>query len=378
MSKLDINRVKFVSLYEVAQISNGKDHKSLPDGKIPVYGSGGIMRNANQYIYDKESVLIPRKGSIGNIFYVDTPFWTVDTIFYTKIDIDKLIPKFLYYYLKTQHLEDLNIAGGVPSLTKTVLDKIQIPLPPLPIQQEIVKILDNFTEHTTILTAMITTEFTARKKQYKYYLNKLMTFDSDVPMLELCMIGTILRGNGLQKSDFTENGVGCIHYGQIYTYYDTFTYETKSFVSPGLASKLKKIHKGDIIITVTSENVEDVCKCVAWLGEDEIVTGGHTAILKHNQNPKYIAYYLKTEAFFVQKCKIVHGTKVIEVTPKDLQRIQIPVPSLQEQARIVAILDKFDAVINDMSTALTSELSARRKQYEYYRDKLLTFKEVSQ
>ncbi len=77
---------------------------------------------------------------------------------------------------------------------------------------------------------------------------------------------TVIRGSGLQKNDFTENGVGCIHYGQIYTYYGAFTYETKSFVSPALAEKLKKVSKGDLVVAVTSENVEDVCKCVAWLG----------------------------------------------------------------------------------------------------------------
>jgi type I restriction enzyme, S subunit len=168
--------VEYRELGEVAQISNGKDHKQLGDGDIPVYGSGGIMRYADQYIYDNESVLIPRKGSIGNIFYVDTPFWSVDTIFYTRIDIKQIIPKFLYYYLLTQHLEDMNIAGGVPSLTKSALDKVKIPTPPLQIQQEIVRILDNFTELTAVLKAELEAELEARRRQYEYYRDKLLTF----------------------------------------------------------------------------------------------------------------------------------------------------------------------------------------------------------
>lgn len=179
----------------------------------------------------------------------------------------------------------------------------------------------------------------------------------------------------MQKRDFTESGVPCIHYGQIYTYYGTFTKTTKSFVSPELAARLKKVSYGDIIIAVTSENIEDVCKCVAWLGDEDIVTGGHTAIVKHNQNPKYIAYWLQTAAFFEQKRKIAHGTKVIEVTPKKLENIEIPLPSLEAQARIVEILDKFDALTTDITTGLPAEIAARQKQYEYYRDKLLTFKE---
>ncbi len=182
-------------------------------------------------------------------------------------------------------------------------------------------------------------------------------------------IGTITRGNGLQKSDFSENGIKCIHYGQIYTYYGMFSSNTKSFVLPETAAKLKKVSTGDIIIAITSENIEDVCKCVVWLGEEDIVTGGHTAILKHNQNPKYIAYYLQTASFFEQKRKIANGTKVIEVSPKKLEKIKLPVPPLPIQEEIVRILDNF----TELTAELTVELTARKKQYEYYRDSLLSF-----
>ncbi|MDR3149803.1 MAG: restriction endonuclease subunit S, partial [Oscillospiraceae bacterium] len=161
------------------------------------------------------------------------------------------------------------------------------------------------------------------------------------------------------------------------TYYGTFADTTKSFVSPKLAAGLKTVSKGDLIVAVTSENIEDVCKCVAWLGDEDIVTGGHTAIIKHEQNPKYLAYWLQTSAFFEQKRKIAHGTKVIEVTPKKLEDIIVPLPSLEEQARIVAILDEFEVITNDLQSGLPAEIEARKKQYEYYRNQLLTFKEAS-
>lgn len=128
-----------------------------------------------------------------------------------------------------------------------------------------------------------------------------------------------------------------------------------------------------MIIAVTSENLEDVCKPLAWLEKNDIVTGGHTAILRHNQNPKYIAYYLETSMFFTQKTKLAQGIKVIEVAPKKLEKVSIPIPPLSEQERIVSILDKFDALVNDISICLTAEIEERQKQYEYYRDKLLTF-----
>ncbi len=181
----------------------------------------------------------------------------------------------------------------------------------------------------------------------------------------LCEFGTMIRGNGLQKKDFTDSGVGCIHYGQIYTYYGAFAYETKSFVSPDLAKQLKKVNTGDLVIAITSENVEDVCKCVAWLGNEEIVTGGHSAIFKHDQNAKYLSYYFQTEAFFSQKRKIANGTKVIEVSPQKLERAIIPLPPLPVQREIVRILDNF--------TELTAELTARKKQYKYYHNHLMDF-----
>ena len=191
-------------------------------------------------------------------------------------------------------------------------------------------------------------------------------------------IGKFVRGNGLQKKDFTESGVGCIHYGQIYTYYGTFTHNTKSFVSEESALKFRKAQKGDLIIATTSENVEDVCKTVVWLGEEEICISGETYIFKHNQNPKYLAYYLQTPMFFDYKKQNVTGTKVIRLHGDKLEKFQIPIPPLAEQERIVGILDKFDKLVNDISEGLPAEIKARKKQYEYYRGKLLDFKPLAQ
>jgi len=172
--------------------------------------------------------------------------------------------------------------------------------------------------------------------------------------------------------------VGCIHYGQIYTRYGTFAHNTFSFVNANLAHTLKKVYHGNLIVAVTSENYEDVCKAVVWLGEDYIVTGGHTAIIRHKQNPKYLAYYFQTKDFTQQKKRIAYGTKVIEVTPSKLNHVTIPLPPIEEQNRIVAILDRFETLFANMSDGLPAEIAARQKQYEYYRNKLLTFEKKEQ
>ena len=186
-------------------------------------------------------------------------------------------------------------------------------------------------------------------------------------------LGTFVRGSGLQKKDFTPTGVGCIHYGQIYTYYGTYAKKTKSFVSQEFALKARKAKHGDLIIATTSENDEDVCKAVAWLGDEDIAVSSDACFYTHTMNPKYIAYYFQTELFQSQKRKFITGTKVRRVNAKDLAKIKIPLPPLSVQREIVEILDKFDTLCNSISEGLPKEIELRRKQYEYYRNQLLTF-----
>ena len=194
INKLCPNGVEYKTLSDVLKIKNGKDYKQFKEGNIPVYGSGGIIAYIDVFVLNKPSVLIPRKGSIDKLYYVEKPFWTVDTIFYTEIYTDIVIPKFVFYYLQKEHLEKYNIAGGVPSLTQAVLNKISFPIPPLPVQEEIVRILDTFAE--------LTTELTMRKQQYEYYRETLFNFENSsikfVPMGDET-IGKFTRGSGLQK-----------------------------------------------------------------------------------------------------------------------------------------------------------------------------------
>lgn len=176
-------------------------------------------------------------------------------------------------------------------------------------------------------------------------------------------IASVSRGGSFQKKDFRSSGVPCIHYGQIYTKYGLFVDKALTYIDESCAKKQKFAKTNDIVMAVTSENIEDVCKCIVWLGDERAAVSGHTAIIHHNQNAKYLAYYFHTQMFFAQKRKIAHGTKVVEVTPSKLLDIRIPVPPLPVQGEIVRILDNF--------TELTAELTARKKQYEFYRDKLL-------
>lgn len=185
-------------------------------------------------------------------------------------------------------------------------------------------------------------------------------------------IAQLVRGNGMPRSDFTDAGVGCIHYGQIYMHYGTWATETISHVSLETAARLVKADPGDVVITNTSENLDDVCKAVAWLGDDQIVTGGHATVIKHQQDPKYLAYWFQSQSFSEQKRKLATGTKVIDVSATSLARVDVPVPPLEVQAEIVRVLDNFAALEAELEKALEAELEARRRQYAHIRDTLLT------
>ena len=185
-------------------------------------------------------------------------------------------------------------------------------------------------------------------------------------------IATITRGGNFQKKDFTDTGIPCIHYGQIYTKYGLFADRTFTFISEQSASKQKYAEPNDIVMAVTSENLEDVCKCVAWLGDVPAAVSGHTAIIHHSQNPKYLCYYFHSRHFQNQKNRMAHGTKVIEITPNKLTDILLPVPPLEIQREIVRILDNFTELTAELTEKLIAELAARKKQFEYYRNVLLT------
>ena len=162
----------------------------------------------------------------------------------------------------------------------------------------------------------------------------------------------------------------------MYTHFGIYADKTLTYVNDEVFKKSKIAQPGDIIMAVTSENIEDVCSCTAWLGDEDVAISGHTAIIHHNQNPKYLSYFFHSSMFFNQKRRLAHGTKVIEVTPSKLENIEIILPAIEEQERIVSILDRFDTLCNNIASGLPAEIEARQKQYEYYRDKLLTFKEI--
>ncbi len=355
--------VQFKELQEVLTIKNGSDYKSFGEGDIPVYGSGGIMTYVDHAAYDKPSVLIPRKGSVDKLYYVDTPFWNVDTIFYTEIDCNQVEPKYVYYCLEKAHLERLNTAGGVPSLTQKVLNRVRIPVPPMEVQREIVRVLDKF----SLLSAELSAELSARKSQYDYYTGLLLNFADEVKTCKLRDVVDFRNGKGHEKN-ITESGKFVVVNSKFIS--------TNGEVRKYTDEQICPLYKDDILMVMSDlPNGRALAKCYQ-VEEDD----------KYSLNQRIGAFHVKEDSvltrflYFVlnrnpQLLRYDNGTDQTNLKKDDILDICIPIPSKEEQERIVYILDRFDKMCFDLSNGLPAEISARQMQYEYYRDELLTFKE---
>jgi type I restriction enzyme S subunit len=351
--------VPMVALGEVCEIKNGKDYKHLSPGNIPVWGTGGIMTYVDQYAYNGPSVLLPRKGSIDKVYYSEGPVWTVDTLFYTIINESIINPKYLYAVISMQDLRALDTSkGNRPSLTQTVLNKIQIPLPPLPIQQRIVEILDKFTS----LVSSLDSEIALRQKQYEYYRNKLLSFEEGeegVEWKKLSDVCIVINGRAYKQSELLDKGpYRVLRVGNFFSndswYYSDLELESKYYCV-----------NGDLLYAWSASFGPHIWK------EEKVIYHYHIWKLECQEplDKKFMFYWLQSDNMTSQVSSEKHGATMAHLTKAMMEDLILPIPSLDRQRSIVRTLDTFESLL----TNLKKERELRQKQYEYYREKLLTF-----
>ncbi len=378
--------VEFKTIGEVCVVLTGgeapddaiKGKEPFGDCIYPIYSNGvgenALWGYASSYKIEKVSVTFSSIGTIG--------YPTIRKGYYTPIirlkviypqDDSQLSVYYLKYALETVEFEKQK--SSVPNINANMIKAISIPLPPLPVQEEIVRILDNFTE--------LQAELQKRKQQYNYYLDNLLNFkninrggyQAEVRWMKLKNVATQwYRGAGIKREEVREDGMPCIRYGEIHTTYNIWFDDCISHTDESKQVSRKYAEKGDILFAITSEDIPFVGNSVAYLGDERILVGGDIVVMKHNQDPKYMAYALSTSDAIKQKGKGKVKSKVVHTNVPSLQEIVIPIPSMTEQKRIASILDRFDTLTTDLTQGLPAEIEKRRQQYEYYRDKLLTFK----
>ena len=365
-------------------------------GDVPFYKIGTFGKEADAFISyekyeefsrkysypNKGDILISAAGTIGRtVIYDGSPAYYQDSnIVWLAHDESIVLNKYLYYCYELQPWA-VSFGGTISRLYNDNIMKAEIYVPPLPVQCEIVRILDNFTALTSALTSALTAELTAQRKRYSGLLNSLLSYEGHsaqdgVLWKKLGDIATeIYRGAGIKRDEVTEEGIQCVRYGEIYTSYNIWFDTCISHTDEAKITSKKYFEKGDILFAITGESVEEIAKSCAYVGDEKCLAGGDIVVMKHEQNPKYLAYALATTNAQMQKSKGKVKSKVVHSSVPAIKEIVVPIPSLEEQQRIVDILDRFDKLCNDLSEGLPAEIAARQKQYEYYRDKLLTFKE---
>ena len=356
IEKLCPDGVEFKTLDKVCSVETGSQLNKdslLEIGEYPVM-NGGINPSGywNEYNTKKDTIIISQGGaSAGFTQYMTTPFWAGAHCYRVKLLDLSVNYKYLYYFIKNNQssLIQNQVGAGIPSVSRTTLYKLQIPVPPVEIQEEIVKILDNFTE----LTAELTAELTVRKQQYEYYRDSLLTFSKDDSSVQWMNLGDIsnkiFSGKNLNR---TENGT--------YTVYG----------STGAIAKTDNYvyDKEQILVARVGANAGFV-----YIASGKYDVSDNTLIVDLDENKcmKFIYYILVN----LNLRRFAKGGGQPLITAGQLKEIEIPIPSIEKQKQIVEILDNFSKLCEDISGGLPAEIEARQKQYEYYRDKLLTFKE---
>ncbi|GAA7239749.1 restriction endonuclease subunit S [Helicobacter pylori] len=380
--------VEFRKLGEVINILKGKQLNKellLDYGEYPVM-NGGIHASGywNEYNTDYPKIIISQGGaSAGYVNYMTSKFWAGAHCYAIELNSEKLNYKFLYYFLKNSQtiLMKSQFGAGIPALNKADIETLTIPIPPLEIQQEIVKILDAFTELNTELN----TELKARKKQYQYYQNMLLDFKGihlnhkDAKMSAKPYpkrLKTLLQTLAPKGVEFRKLGEVCdFQKGKSITK-KAVTFGKVPVISGGRqpAYYHNEANRSGETIAISSSGVYagyvSYWDIPVFLADSFSVSPKQKTLM-----PKYLFHYLTTQQDAIHATKSTGG--IPHVYSKDLQNFLIPIPPLEIQQEIVKILDQFSTLTTDLLAGIPAEIEARKKQYEYYREKLLAFKPLT-
>lgn len=355
---------------------------ATPDGSVRIFAGGKTVIDANEKdipnanITRVPAVLIQSRGVIDAVYY-DKPF-TFKNEMWAYTTFNQKSVKYLYYILKSNIQTFRDAASGMgalPQISLGVTEEFEIPVPPLPVQEEIVRILDAFTE------------LQKRKQQYNYYLDNLLNFKNinrggqiEVRWMKMSDIGTFYSGlSGKTKEDFQNGNAKFISYVNIFNNPSLFT-DVEDRVKILEGEKQNTIQYGDLLFTGSSETPDEcgMCSVLTHHTGEKLYLNSFCFGFRFNDlsgiNPEFMKFLFRSS--FIRKliCKTANGVTRFNISKKEFAKIVIPIPSLVEQNHIASVLDKLYSLVGDLSSGLPAEIEKRRQQYEYYRDKLLTFK----
>ena len=366
--------VEWKPLGEVAElITTGKLNANAMEenGIYPFFTCNENPYKINTYAFDMEAILISGNGSqVGHINFYKGKFNAYQRTYILGNFVNQILSKFVYYYLKSElrnYIITNSKKGSVPYITLPMLEKFQIPLPPISVQQEIVRILDKF----TTLETELETELDCRKRQYEYYRNHLLTFGDEV---EWKALGEVVKTTKNIKWQNNENAYDYIDLTSVCRETGNVL-ETLKIKADNAPSRAQKMVQLDDVIFATTRPSQMRIALIPKKFDGQIASTGYCVLRadKVNVLPKWIFFTLSTTEFKKFVAENQSGTAYPAISDSKLKEFKIPLPPLSEQQRIATILDKFDTLVNSISEGLPREIELRKKQYEYYREQLLSF-----
>lgn len=376
--------VEYKKLKNAVSIERGKRVVKSQLSQIngfPVYQNSLIpLGYHTECNYPANTTFIIMAGAAGEIGYSKESFWAADDCF-SVVCPEEVSNRYIYHILlhKQEVLRSKVRKASIPRLSRNALDEIIVPLPPIEVQREIVRILDDFTEQTEQLKASLTAELTARKKQYEYYRDKLLALDvfgGGASECERRTLGDIAKFT-YGYTDKAKNA-GDVRFIRITDINDSgyLNLSDAKYIDLTEESKKYLLKKGDLLLARTGATYG---KTLFFDSDEPAVYASFlirivldNAVIRN----RYYWYFSKSSLYWEQAEKYVSKGGQQQFNANAISRVKVPIPSLEVQDRIINVLDNFDAICSDLNIGLPAEIEARQKQYEYYRDKLLTFKEA--
>ena len=350
--------VDYVEIKSIAEVGTGSsDRKDAVEyGEYPFYVRSKEIFKINRYEYDETAIVIPGEGGIGEIFhFVQGKYALHQRAYRIHLLDDRIDAKYLYYYMFANFKSFIikkAVSATVTSIRKPMIEEFEIPVPPIEVQQEIVRILDKFTE----LEAELQAELNARKKQYEYYRNQLFTFGEEIPFVT-----------------FSEISVNCDKKRKPITGSQREKGYIPYYGASGVVDYVKDyIFDGDyLLISEDGANLTARVTPIAFSisGKTWVNNHAHVIYFDTDIDRKFIEYYLNS----IDLSYYITGAAQPKLNQENLNKIPLPNPSYEVKKRFVEILDEFSTICESEQNGLLAEIEARHKQYEYYRDKLFTF-----
>lgn len=380
---------KYKKLGELVQILNGYAFKSslyedhgirvlritnVQKGNIvdddPKYYPLSLIDEIRNYLLKESDLLMSLTGNVGRVGLLSKemlPAALNQRVACLRILSDCLNLGFLFHFLNSDKFEQDAIlsAKGIAqkNMSTEWLKDHKLPLPPLSVQQNIAAELDKINELIRLKKEQLSDYDKLAQSLFYEMFGDPIENEKGWEVKKFGEIGTVERGAGISKKDFVEEGLPCIHYGQLHTILGPTTRHHHSCIPESLLPKYKIAHTNDVIMAITSEDVDGSCKSTAWLGNYDIVIGSDAAILHHEQDGTFLSYYTMTKAFFNEKSKYAKGFKVTHISAKEIENIPVYLPPLALQkdfAKRIEVIEQqkenIKSTIHDLETLLASRM----------------------